>query len=315
MSTALSTTRSKEKIMAETKTTTQPKTTRAKTPPTKVEVIEHVGSAAVDKLETVVRSGLLQRALHNRLINDKTRLPIGFGVVAAAGGAIGYIVGRRRIQFSSYEVPAQLSFDFEKGEKGVDDFVATARTMTGIPQPVVIDAGDYEIIVDKGAEFVEEILDISAPVEGTIEIIEPEVEAVPVRRSVFAQTGDDWNYEAEKSRRTMLEPYVIHRDEYYEDGQGFTQTTLTYYAGDDIMVDEEDKPMYNVSSIVGPLRFGHGSNDPKVFYVRNEKRRAEYEIVHHEGTYTEEVLGEIIEDSERNKDLRHSATPRFRQTD
>ncbi len=88
---------------------------------------------------------------------------------------------------------------------------------------------------------------------------------------------------------------------------------MTYYAGDNIMNnDEEESPMYNHDGITGPLRFGHGSDDPNVVYIRNDKRKVEYEILYDPGLYSEEVLGLEIENNQRAKDIKHSNNRRFR---
>lgn len=130
--------------------------------------------------------------------------------------------------------------------------------------------------------------------------------------TVFESTDEVWVWETEIAGRTTLEPYILHKDEFYgEETEDYTQTTLTYYAGDDILVDQDDKPVYNYHSVVGPLRFGHGSDQEGVFYVRNDKLKAEYEVVHDDGLYSVEVLGLEIEENDRVKGLKHSV-PRFR---
>lgn len=119
--------------------------------------------------------------------------------------------------------------------------------------------------------------------------------------------SEDWDYDREVALRNEAEPYILHRDEFYTDELGFEQTTLTYYAGDDILSDQEDKPVYNHIHITGPLRFGHGSDgDPNIFYVRNHKLKAEYEICFDPGLYSEIVLGLEIEQNDRAQNLKHS---------
>ncbi len=112
--------------------------------------------------------------------------------------------------------------------------------------------------------------------------------------------------------RDPSEPYIIHKDEFYSDEKGYAQSTLTYYSGDNIMVDEDESPMYNHEEITGPLLFGHGSGDPKVVHIRNDKRKSEYEIVKGSGLYSQEVLGLEIENNQRVKDIKHSNNRRFR---
>jgi hypothetical protein len=144
-------------------------------------------------------------------------------------------------------------------------------------------------------------------------IVQQEPEEEEVEQNIFANNGDsDWDYKEEQRRRSELEPYVLHKDEFFADEKDYTQITLTYYAGDDILTDEDDKPIYNHRSIVGDMKFGHGSGDPNVFYVRNDKNRAEYEILLHEGLYSVEVLGLEIENNQRARDIKHSEHTKFR---
>jgi hypothetical protein len=82
--------------------------------------------------------------------------------------------------------------------------------------------------------------------------------------------------------------------------------TLMYYAGDDILVDELDVPIYNYQKIVGELKFGHGSQDPNIVYVRNEKLQLEYEILNNPESFQVEVLGDTIEGKGETYDFKHA---------
>jgi hypothetical protein len=146
------------------------------------------------------------------------------------------------------------------------------------------------------------------------EVIEPKLEPelteeeTVVSRSIFAGSDEEWNLDEEIKNRSSDQPYVLHKDEFYADELAYDQLTLTYYAGDDIMIDQEEAPVYNYGTIVGELKFGHGSGDANVFYVRNDKRKAEYEIIRDSGQYSVDVLGLSIEDNQRvqAKGLKHS---------
>lgn len=120
-------------------------------------------------------------------------------------------------------------------------------------------------------------------------------------KNIFTRE-DNWNYDEEISQRSSDKPYVIHRDEFFADEMGLNQLTFTYYAGDDILTDEQDKPVHNYETVVGDIRFGHGSLDQNVFYVRNEELGAEYEILHTDGFYSIEVLGYGLESEYEEQD-------------
>lgn len=119
-----------------------------------------------------------------------------------------------------------------------------------------------------------------------------EVEIVSVFKN---DKNDTWDHEAELSSRTSEAPYIIHQEEFIEDEMGFHQETVTYYAQDDIMANQDDTPIYNYSGLMGELKFGHGSNDKNVVYIRNEQFRTEWEVLHHPGSFSYEVLGQQFE--------------------
>ena len=129
-----------------------------------------------------------------------------------------------------------------------------------------------------------------------------------IRSNVFEQTVDGWNYADEIVTRSPDRPYVIHRDEFWNEEKGYDQSTLNYYAGDDIMTDSDDTPIYNYQNTVGELLFGLGSGENNVFFVRNEKLKSEYEIIRDMDSFSSVVLGM---DLDGRSDLKHS-TRKFR---
>lgn len=136
---------------------------------------------------------------------------------------------------------------------------------------------------------------------------------LPEVRNIFqGQLDDDqWNYDDELSIRTPDRPYVISIDEFVADEAGCDQATVTYYQGDDIMADEFDVPLYDFNSMMGELKFGHGSNSKDVVYIRNEKLGMEWEVILNTGRFDIEVLGHDIENVYEKAELKHSV-PRFR---
>lgn len=242
----------------------------------------------------------------SKIINHPQRVPIGIGVAVVIGGGVGYFLYRRKKRAESAD-SEQLEMNFDVAETW--DEIKSAR------QPVVI---DEEVYIQRGAQFVEEHLqgtevDLAIIDEGTENETILVAGGTLVLDNVFAGNDEDWNYQEELAKRTTTEPYVIHKDEFYATENDYSQVTLTYYAGDNMLVDENDAPVYNYETIIGPFRFGHGSGDPNVFYVRNDKNEAEYEVCQDPGLYAVEVLGSDIEDVTRAADLKHSAAPaRFR---
>lgn len=120
------------------------------------------------------------------------------------------------------------------------------------------------------------------------------------RTNVFTQSETDnrWDQQAEEARRIPLqqlgEPYIIHHDEYMENEHSYEQVTLAYYAEDDVLADDRDQPIEEIEKTVGEgnlTRFGHGSKDNRMLYVRNDKLNMDFEIVKNDGSFAKEVLG------------------------
>jgi hypothetical protein len=90
-------------------------------------------------------------------------------------------------------------------------------------------------------------------------------------------------------------PYVVSQEEFMEGGEEgeIRQVSYTYYAGDDVMVDEEEEIVDDWDKTVGRenLKFGHLSEDPRIVYIRNEWLETDFEVTKHDGTYTEVVAG------------------------
>lgn len=118
-------------------------------------------------------------------------------------------------------------------------------------------------------------------------------------KNIFTErdTDDDWDQEQENAYRDSIdsgEPFIINHDEFMTNEFDYQQPTLTYFADDDVLVDEKEKPIDAIDSIVGEgnlTRFGHGSNDNRIVYVRNNKLSMDFEIVKNEGSYARDVLG------------------------
>jgi len=170
-------------------------------------------------------------------------------------------------------------------------------------------------LIDEG------VFDEEDPQDETVEDVE-EFIPVTITRNIFSphvnEEGEivEWDYDKEIYHREQNpnDPYVIHYDEFVRNDLGYRQETLTYYAGDDILADSiNDTAIYKYPTLTGDLKFGYGSNDPNVVYIRNEGVRLEWEILRHQGSYAEEVHGLQVEAEYEAEDLKHSNNRKFRQ--
>lgn len=105
------------------------------------------------------------------------------------------------------------------------------------------------------------------------------------------EEDEDWDWDKELAERSERHPYILHVDEFYANEKDYTQTTLTYFSGDDILIDQDEVPIYSHTKTTGPLLFGHGSKDPNVVYIRNDKYQSEYEVLYDPDSYAHFILG------------------------
>jgi hypothetical protein len=189
----------------------------------------------------------------------------------------------------------------------------TALTRYGATDGSIQDVLEfYRSLPDHEQELLKNKLDPTV-VDG--EIVEREDAGLTeVTRNVFtdAQIGvEDFDPDAEQ--RGPEAPYVIRFEEFLETKPGYTAEQLTYYEGDGTLCKDDDELVDDVNGLVGDqnlLKFGLGSQDVNVVYIRNERYNCDFEVTRVKGTYDQVVHG-IIEHS----DNYHRKTPRFRGDD
>lgn len=268
------------------------------------------------------------------ILQKKATIPTIVGVVAfSAGSAIGYILGKRNGDvyvlpenvldelheiekeevptFTEEEVKEALDIIEENGYLGEPLLAEEDQTST-LYVPMV-EKTDYTSISQNGKDVnPSEVIDIKQIVKEelreAVEELEAEQYVAPIRR-VFGDPNDPyWIYEKELASRTPDAPYVIHKDEFKENENDYRQVTLTYFSGDNMMVDELMTPFYGWAKVLGELKFGHGSGSPDVVYIRNDKEQMDWEVLLDEGKHAVEVLGfeedQILEHSHRRAPLR-----------
>lgn len=108
-------------------------------------------------------------------------------------------------------------------------------------------------------------------------------------------TGEEeWDQEEIDRAIAAGEPHVISHDAFMENPDGWDTSTLTYYNGDDTLADDQDVPIPDIEETVGSenlSKFGQGSRDRNVVYVRNPKVEVLFEITFHAGEFSKEVAG------------------------
>lgn len=138
---------------------------------------------------------------------------------------------------------------------------------------------------------------------------------VEIAENVFTDHAVElsgWDYDAELEARDPDFPYVISDEEFNGDEFGYEQVQYTYYAGDGTLADVREEVVEEVGKVVGVdnlHKFGHGSNDENIVYIRNVPLMMEIEIALSPGKYAKAVLG--FDDEEIT--LSHSSDSRPRK--
>jgi hypothetical protein len=231
--------------------------------------------------ETVVEevaTNLEEVAQATRSIDPKALgyFGIGVGVGLALGFYWGYKANREKIK-------AEVLRDAEEEIKTIREYYQQKITAAE-PKP---ELGD--VIEDRGY----------APATPAPErMLRPPVPIIVTPPPIVVYEGGKdknagWDYPTEVNQRDPEHPYVIHQDEFNNGQQGYEQTTYTYWAGDDVLTDTDGHPLPHADLVVGVdnLKWGHGTDDIDVVFVRNDKLNLEMEICRDYRSYEEEILG------------------------
>lgn len=111
-------------------------------------------------------------------------------------------------------------------------------------------------------------------------------------------------------RRHPDRPYVIPESFYDSDEGDFKKVNLVYFEEDGVLMAEDETLVPDQEGTVGKEnlhRFGVGSNDRNTVYIRNEKRKADFEVIRDKRSYTEVVHGVVPQ--------RESSAPRKMRDD
>ena len=123
-----------------------------------------------------------------------------------------------------------------------------------------------------------------------------EVPEVQTTRNIFETIKPDVEWELEVRNRTEEAPYVLTQTEFMEGELSYQQIALTYFEGDNVLVDERDDVIErdDADMLVGLnnlKKFGLQSGNDNVVYVRNHEKELDIEVHRDTRNYSEHVLG------------------------
>lgn len=254
-----------------------------------------------------------------QIVKNNPVLLAGVAIVSLAAGAAGGYLVAKRILTTKYDAMLEEEIaqakDFYAALNKQGDYATPEAAMkklhsedglTEDAQQELLRAADA-LRAYRGESVKVEETEAGVTVTQTSETVEQEDGSEKTEETTVTNIflngqplDENFDYEAEVAKRREGAPYVITQEEFFENEVDFNQISCTYYEGDDVLADEQDSVIDDVEGNVGETnlkRFGHGSKDRHIVYVRNNLRGNDYEIARSRGKYTKEVLGMDDEDT------------------
>ena len=258
---------------------------------------------AVGALTEEVALNLEEAAAATRRINAGSVSMVLGGILI--GASLGFYFGSR---WNREKIRAEAFAESEREVESIRELYKQKETARQMKPPV------EDLMREKGyseEEIVEHVVD-PRPLKPPVPVQEPPTtrtgysNVTPGPHPIVKRTeegekdkNDGWSYPYELSNRTPDRPYIIHQDEFKTNETDYQQVVYTYYEGDDTFTDEHDTVLENVDNLIGLSnldRWGHGSDDIDVLYIRNSYLELEIERCRTPSSYEEVVLG--MENSE-----------------
>jgi hypothetical protein len=176
--------------------------------------------------------------------------------------------------------------------------VATAAASGGVGAYAGYLYAEKKLMKEYDEKFQDEIASTKKFYEKQAEEAEPEGDVV-VEEIIVVEGYIPDNARPKRAVPKLPEdkrPRVVTIDEFAENPKDYDQRTITYYEGDDVLVDEHDIPIDDIDGVIGLAsldHFGYGSRDPDIVYVRNPWISMDLEVTREKGTYEESVAGSI----------------------
>lgn len=246
---------------------------------------------------------------------------------AAAGGAVGFLVARSALEKHYQE---QLKTEIDDARVYFQQMYSTPTLIAETPTEE-----DEELLegvreaTDENDGMPDDLVGNALSAQRSYRAeydTEPEDPRVPptpvIVNNIFtnaAPPGDEV-LETLKAARDTNFPYIITKEEFYENEPDHEQKKFTYWQGDDILVDDQEElhPIDDVERVAGEDNLANedwsaSSGDEHVLYIRNETLDPplDLHVTRSTGRYAVEVMA--LDDNEPH--LHHSIPRRFRTRD
>lgn len=254
-----------------------------------------------DRIETAIDAAI--EATKIKL--GKHSLQFGFGgliVGAGLGGAVAYFVTRGKLETKYNKIADDEIAEMQQHYR--DKTVALENTVAKPGLEAIVREQGYSTEPPMAVTPPSAVVDAAKEAE---EAIDPRPEPEVAEENVFEKppvtpgevgmplVRDDWDWHKERVSRSPIRPYVIHRDE-MDDSEAYDSITYTYYEEDDVLCNERDEVVGKDErdALVGERnleRFGHGSGDASIVFIRNDRLEMQMEVVRSPNSFAEEVHG------------------------
>lgn len=240
------------------------------------------------------------------VVRNNPKLLIAAGVAGLVlGAAGGYFFSRTKLRLH-YEALAEEDAEqtreyyknkYEGDLATIEEAVDPARAEMAQQAAVAVRQYSGEAVTPTAAPS-----EFAAPAVEKDKLTKIEQEAVVVERtSVFAtpqvDPGNPVISDAEIAARQPAIPFIVSEEEFLENDWDFDSVIdLTYFAGDNVILDDREEPMAHeeVELVIGGFnldRFGHGTKDPNTVFVCNLEKEMLFEITRDSRSYAKDVLG------------------------
>lgn len=133
----------------------------------------------------------------------------------------------------------------------------------------------------KTDEIVEEDIDLD-----TFELVDADEDTKKEYKN-YRTTIESLRYTNEEKKKEGPKPYVISPDEFGNSDEDYTCISLSYYE-DQVLADDADHIVEDVENVVGFESLTHfGEYEDDCVYVRNDRRKCDYEILLRQEKYTD----------------------------
>lgn len=250
-------------------------------------------------------------------MNYTRQIVIGTASGLAVGGFLGFIITKRVLE-KKYEDIARTEI------QAVKDYYKLIRKDNIRPgdlvhQPALLTDGQMdemsEHLLELGRQAVlTQTLGYSTPPDKADDIdetpsvseVRPEQESrkMTIEEAREIDTFDEV-YQHMIANRSDKEPYILTIDEYMTDDPEYQKVSVTFYEGDDTLADDRDTVIPEVEEHLGTdalTKFGLYSKDANIVYVRNERKKMDFEVVRNMASYVEMVAG--FKDPKVNRKMR-----------